>query len=126
MVCVETALNLLTITVTVLIISFVLNIGKVHHNAVAAFYSLQTRFLELLTGSVLAYITLYKQNLLLTLRQRLDSWLSIIICAEEPNINGNTLRSIQSLLGIMLIAVDMTKKKPFQAGGQCYPLWVRS
>lgn len=98
MVCVETALNLLTITVTVLIISFVLNIGKVHHNAVATFYSLQTRFLELLTGFVLAYITLYKQ----TLRQRLDSWLSIIICAEQPNIKGNTLRSVQSLLGIML------------------------
>jgi peptidoglycan/LPS O-acetylase OafA/YrhL len=53
-------LNLLTITLTVLIISFALNINKVHSNVVAVFYSPQTRFWELLTGSVLAYITLYK------------------------------------------------------------------
>lgn len=109
-------LNLLTITLTVLIISFALNISKVHNEAVAAFYSPQTRFWELLTGSVLAYITLYKQNLLPTLRQRLDSGLSIIICAEEPDIKGNTLRSVQSLLGMMLIAVGMmviTKEKVF-------------
>ncbi|MDO9212351.1 MAG: acyltransferase family protein [Methylococcales bacterium] len=109
-------LNLLTITLTVLIISFALNISKVHSEAVAAFYSPQTRFWELLTGSVLAYVSLYKQNLLPTLRQRLDSWLSIIICAEEPDIKGNTLRSVQSLLGMMLIAVGMmviTKEKAF-------------
>lgn len=109
-------LNLLTITLTVLIVSFALNISKVHSEAVAAFYSPQARFWELLTGSVLAYITLYKQNLLPTLRQRLDSGLSIIICAEEPSIKGNTLRSVQSLLGMMLIAVGMmviTKEKAF-------------
>ncbi|MDP3331881.1 MAG: acyltransferase, partial [Methylococcaceae bacterium] len=109
-------LNLLTITLTVLIISFALNISKVHSEAVAAFYSPQTRFWELLTGSVLAYVSLYKQNLLPTLRQRLDSWLSIIICAEEPSIKGNTLRSVQSLLGMMLITVGMmviTKEKAF-------------
>jgi len=36
--------NLLTITIVVALISFALNISKVHGNAVAAFYSPQTRF----------------------------------------------------------------------------------
>jgi hypothetical protein len=109
-------LNLLTITLTVLIISFALNIGKVHSNAVAVFYSPQTRFWELLTGSVLAYITLYKQNLFPEFKQKLDICLSLIICAQAPEKNGNTLRSVQSMLGAILIVVGVlvvTKEKYF-------------
>lgn len=109
-------LNLLTITITVLIISFALNIANVHSNGVAAFYSPQTRFWELLVGSALAYITLYKQTLFLAFRQRLDGWLSFVICADEPEIKGITLRSTQSLLGALLIAIGtlvITKENAF-------------
>lgn len=109
-------LNLLTLTLTVLIISFALNINKIQLDATATFYSPQTRFWELLLGSVLAYLSLYKQTLFLTFRQRLDGWLSIIVCAEEPEIKGNTLRSVQSILGITLIVIGMmviTKEKAF-------------
>lgn len=51
-------LNPLTITLIVMLSSFILNISTVQSDAVAAFYSPQTRFWELLTGSILAYVTL--------------------------------------------------------------------
>lgn len=109
-------LNWLTLTVSVVIISFVLNITKIQSDANAAFYSPQTRFWELLLGSVLAYISLYKQSLFLNFRQKLDGYLSLVICAEEPQIKGNTLRSVQSLFGAFLIAFGsmvITKDKAF-------------
>ena len=53
-------LNLLTMTIAVGLISFALNIVTVNTDVVAAFYSPQTRFWELMLGSFLAYITLYK------------------------------------------------------------------
>jgi peptidoglycan/LPS O-acetylase OafA/YrhL len=117
-------LNLLTITITILIISFALNIGKVHNDGVSAFYSPQTRFWELLTGSVLAYITLYKQNLFATFKQKLDAWLSLIIYANEPEVKGNTLRSVQSLLGATIIAIGIiviTKEKSFPGWWAVFP-----
>ncbi len=55
-------LNLLTVTIVIGLISFALNIGRVGSDTVAAFYSPQTRFWELLVGSILAYITLYKRD----------------------------------------------------------------
>jgi peptidoglycan/LPS O-acetylase OafA/YrhL len=109
-------LNLLILTLTVLTISFVLNINEIQGDAIASFYSPQTRFWELLVGSVLAYITLYKQNLFFKFRLKLDTWLSLLIRAEEPEIKGNTLRSVQSLLGATLITIGMmviTKEKAF-------------
>jgi peptidoglycan/LPS O-acetylase OafA/YrhL len=109
-------LNLLTITVIVLIISFTLNISKVHSDATAAFYSPQTRFWELLIGSVLAYVTLYKQNILPNVKQKIDGWLSSsLIYAQVPD-NGIGLRNAQSLLGATLITIGVlviTKEKFF-------------
>lgn len=108
--------NLFTITLGILGISLVLNISKVHNDAVADFYSPQTRFWELLIGSVLAYITLYKQTLFCTFKQRLDAYLGAIIYAQAPETNGNTLRNLQSLLGLTLIiiaALVITKQKHF-------------
>lgn len=99
--------NLLTITILVGIISFTLNLGEVRNDAVAAFYSPQTRFWELLTGSVLAYMTLYKHHLFANIRQKLDTALGIIIYANAPAPNGHTLRNVQSLSGAALITVGI-------------------
>lgn len=87
-------LNLLTISIVVAFISFALNIRNVHGDVVAAFYSPQTRFWELMAGSVLAYILLYRQNLI-------DTWLSKIFYG---NANPATLHNIQSAAGVTLIA----------------------
>ncbi|MEQ1601584.1 MAG: acyltransferase [Methylophilaceae bacterium] len=73
--------NLLTIATIVAIISFTLNLNKVHSDAVTAFYSPQTRFWELLIGSVLAYLTLHGRSLFPKLKHQLDSWLGKMIYA---------------------------------------------
>ena len=50
-----------TMLITIMAASFSLNINEVTSNGVAAFYSPQTRFWELLAGSILAYLTLHKK-----------------------------------------------------------------
>lgn len=83
--------NFLLITLTVGALSFALNIKGIQTDTVATFYSPQTRFWELLIGSLLAWTTLYKQDLLS--QPKSDSWL-----------NRTTRCNAQSLLGATLIA----------------------
>ena len=74
----------------------VVSISEIQNDKVAAFYSPQTRFWELLIGSILAYITLYKQNTFITFTQQFNT--------------------IKSTLGIVLIATGLlvvTKEKFF-------------
>ena len=56
-------INFLTVTICIAIASFVINIATVYTNPVAAFYSPLSRFWELLIGAILAYIVLYKKDL---------------------------------------------------------------
>lgn len=80
-------LNLLAITLAIGAVSFALNVGKAFTDSVAAFYSPQTRFWELLVGSALAYGVLHRQR-----------WAS----------NGNVaLAQARSLVGAGLIAVGL-------------------
>lgn len=114
-------LNLLTIIIVVALISFALNIAKVNGGHTdAAFYSPQTRFWELLIGSVLAYLVSHKHKYSSTLKQRIDvwfdKWLGPLVYAHPVEANGSTLRNILSLLGAALIAVSIfciTKEKAF-------------
>ena len=99
--------NLLKITIVVAIISFALNVSKVHGDAVAAFYSPQTRFWELLVGSVLAYMTLHRRSILPKIKHKLDMWLGQITYAQTPGNNGKTLQDVQSLLGAVLILTGL-------------------
>ena len=117
--------NLLTITLVVALISFALNISKVHSDAVAAFYSPQTRFWELLAGSVLAQMTLHRTKLLPNLQHRLDGWLGQIIYTPAPEVNGKTLRNLQALLGLALILIGfivVNKERLFPGGWAVLPV----
>ena len=75
--------NLLTITVLIAAVSFALNIAKVRSGAVAAFYSPQTRFWELMIGSIVAYFTLHKQNIFPKFKQKLGTWLAPMVYARK-------------------------------------------
>lgn len=55
-------LNLLAITLAIAAVSFALNVGKASTDTIAAFYSPQTRFWELLVGSALAYGALHGER----------------------------------------------------------------
>lgn len=95
--------NLLTITIVVAIASFVLNIKGIKQDIVATFYSPQTRFWELLSGSLLAWITLYKKDTFTNVKLKLDDWLSCIVHSEKQEANSKTLSNVLSFIGLLLL-----------------------
>ncbi len=95
--------NLLAITIFILIVSFILNVSQIHIDAVATFYSPQTRFWELLTGSVLAYVTLKRQEKFSKGKKQPLAKLN----QHLPAINSDIVRNIQSLSGALLIIISV-------------------
>lgn len=102
-------LNLLTVTAIVAVISFYSNIIGTKENPVAAFYSPQTRFWELLVGSMLAWSTLHKPPALSQFLNKLNCWCGSIIYARLPERNNRTLSNVQSWLGAAFIGIAMLK-----------------
>ena len=95
--------NLLVITIIVAIASFVLNIKGIKHDMVATFYSPQTRFWELLSGSLLAWVTLYKKDTFSNINFKLDYLLSRIVYTEKQEADGKRLSNILSFIGLLLL-----------------------
>jgi peptidoglycan/LPS O-acetylase OafA/YrhL len=95
--------NLLTITIVLAIASFVLNIKGIKHDIVATFYSPQTRFWELLCGSLLAWVTLYKKDVFANVKNKRDYWLSRIVYSESQGADGKTLSNVLSFVGLLLL-----------------------
>ena len=79
--------NFLTLTLLIAAASFAVNIFTVSENPVSAFYSPLSRFWELMTGGILAYITLHKPQ--------------YISCQKPAICNG------QSVVGLTLIALGI-------------------
>jgi peptidoglycan/LPS O-acetylase OafA/YrhL len=95
--------NLLTITILVATLSFIINIKGVQQDPVATFYSPQTRFWELLCGSLLAWMTLYKMNAWTTAKSKLDGCLALAVYREKHPTNGKTLSNFLSFVGLILL-----------------------
>ncbi|WP_298623561.1 acyltransferase family protein [uncultured Legionella sp.] len=117
--------NYLTITITLLLISFLFNLYTIRSNSIAAFYLPQTRFWELLAGASLAYLNIYKTELFNDLKIKLDKFLVSIIYVSSPENNGATLRNIQSILGIVFIVVGLffiTKERAFPGYWAIFPI----
>ena len=95
--------NLLKITILVAIASFVLNIKGIKQDMVATFYSPQTRFWELLSGSLLAWVSLYNNDVLDNVKHKFDFWLSRIFYSKREEANGKTLSNIFSFVGLLLL-----------------------
>lgn len=96
--------NLFTITIVVAAISFYLNVKGIKKDTVATFYSPQTRFWELMSGSILAWVTLYKKNAYNSIKVKLDNCLSSNLYRERLPIDEQTLPNLISLLGLLLLA----------------------
>jgi|WetSurMetagenome_2_1015567.scaffolds.fasta_scaffold09573_6 peptidoglycan/LPS O-acetylase OafA/YrhL len=98
--------NLLIIAIVIAIVSFGLNIEKVDSDAVATFYSPQTRFWELMVGSILAYMTMHRQNMPVYLRNQ------FVIStgaesAQSEELKLKLLSNSASLLGATLIVIGV-------------------
>ncbi|MGY3576831.1 acyltransferase family protein [Bradyrhizobium sp. USDA 4504] len=82
-------------TVTLIAVSFYLNISKVNQDTVSTFYSPQTRFWELLAGSLLAWFTIYMRG------NRSVAEMTSIGIQRAPNISA--LSNAFSFLGIAFL-----------------------
>jgi peptidoglycan/LPS O-acetylase OafA/YrhL len=96
--------NLLTITVLLAIASFVLNLKGVSKDPVATFYSPQTRFWELLSGSLLAWGTLYQQSFFVNLAKKANQYLYILLYKDKRDTNAQTLANLLAFVGLLLLA----------------------
>lgn len=70
--------SFLWVSTSILLISFFLNILQIHLNPTATFYSPQTRFWELLIGSTLAYLKLFKADALEDLTAKSKNIISVV------------------------------------------------
>jgi len=101
-------LNVLAITITIVAISFALNISRIGDDVMAGFYLPQTRFWELLVGSILAYIMLYPEKTFPKLQNLLISGASAPFPEKiRTKVCGNLVRNIFSFVGILLIALGL-------------------
>jgi peptidoglycan/LPS O-acetylase OafA/YrhL len=96
-------LNLLIITILFAITSFALNINVIKSDEIAAFYSPQTRFWELLTGSLLAWITLYKNGFNFQIGNKIEIAINSIFNKNNRWGNNKAVPNIQSLFGLALL-----------------------
>ncbi|STO33863.1 acyltransferase family protein [Legionella bozemanae] len=111
--------------------SLIINIKVVHHDLVAAFYSPQTRFWELITGSLLAYFIFKKQSATAVSnttiheqdteqsggvnikkqavpnKDRLKSGKTLLQNAIDINEKHSILQNVSSLVGFILLGISL-------------------
>ncbi len=110
--------NLLAVTVIVGLISFSLNLNGIKVDAVATFYAPQTRFWELLSGSVLAWFTLYKRNSLIDYKPRASD--------RFKGAFGKNIANISALIGSLFLALGflrITKESSFPGAWAVLPVF---
>ena len=105
-------LNLLAVTVVVAAISFYLTVSKVRGEPVTVFYSPQTRFWELMAGSILAYLTLYRPSAVGNVARAFSQRLTSMVHASLAKVDETKLRDILSFLGMALIVIGLVTISP--------------
>lgn len=96
--------NLLTITILVAVLSFYLNLLFVKSHPTEIFFWPVGRFWELLSGSVLAWLFLYKRDFLLKAKLWVDKYLVRIIRSKAIISDGSTVANMMSFAGLLLLA----------------------
>jgi len=98
---------LLAIVIAIFTLSFVLNINGSRSDAISAFYSPQTRFWELLVGSILAYAALFKQNELVAFENWITQWSPRFFGTQASSTKNNSLHNIVSTVGVIVIVAGI-------------------
>lgn len=117
--------NLLTLTVLVALFSFYFNLKGIRKDALATFYSPQTRFWELLSGSILAWFSLYKKYAFARYKSCIDDWLVKVIYRENVEADGKTLSNVISFVGSLLLSYgfwQITKEVSFPGKWAAIPV----
>lgn len=93
--------NLLVSTLLIAAASFALNVNGVKSDPVATFYSPQTRFWELLSGSLLAWITLYKTDTLAPTKNRIAANSIFVKFSQKWFFDSKIMPGFISILGFL-------------------------
>jgi len=101
--------NLLTITILVAVVSFYLNLRFVKSYPTETFFWPVGRFWELLSGSILAWLLLYKSDLFSRVKLWLDKFVVRIIHSKEVEADGSTISNLMSFLGLLLLAYGVIR-----------------
>lgn len=108
-------INLLLVTIFILFLSFTLNIFNIKTDPVGTFYSPVTRIWELLFGSLLAWIMVFKKDNFFNITNNINKFLSKIKFfsnAEEKNLFSNIL-SCAGILLFIIGFIGITKESTF-------------
>ncbi|OAI20757.1 hypothetical protein A1507_04695 [Methylomonas koyamae] len=99
-------INYWIIATLITLASFLLNIIKINFDQVATFYSPQTRFWELMIGSIVAYVQIHNSHIIANIKNKQPS---ASFCSVNPldsiTSSSNPRNHISSLLGIILIGI---------------------
>ena len=101
--------NLLKITILVAVVSFYLNLRFVKSHPTETFFWPVGRFWELLSGSVLAWLLLYKSDLLSRSKLWVDKFLVRIVHYKEVDADGTTTSNLMSFFGLLLLAYGVIR-----------------
>ncbi|WP_419418405.1 acyltransferase family protein [Legionella sp. D16C41] len=111
-------LTTLVIITSLIAFSFMLNIKTIRHDEIATFYFPQTRFWELLLGSLLAWVTLYKAQELTSIKLRFHHYLTTLFKQDFFRLSPNLLNHVVALIGFSFILYAHFKvKKTFYFPG---------
>jgi peptidoglycan/LPS O-acetylase OafA/YrhL len=101
--------DLLKVTLVIAIVSFALNIAQstVYFDSVAAFYSPQTRFWELLAGAILAHVKQQGVDSFARFGYVLRGRVEQAPCGKNPGDHGQGWCSLRSALGAGLIILGV-------------------
>tara|TARA_B100000497_G_scaffold83157_1_gene92706 strand:- start:557 stop:2644 length:2088 start_codon:yes stop_codon:yes gene_type:complete len=100
---------LLTITILVAVVSFYLNLRFVKSYPTETFFWPVGRFWELLSGSILAWLLLYKSDLFSRVKLWLDKFVVRIIHSKEVEADSSTISNLMSFFGLLLLAYGVIR-----------------
>ena len=95
-------LNFNLLIIIIAAISFYLNINAMNTDIVSTFYSPQTRFWELLCGSLLAWASLCKEDTFAIIETKLG-WIASFSDYKNTRLNRKTLSTICSIIGFLCL-----------------------
>jgi peptidoglycan/LPS O-acetylase OafA/YrhL len=101
--------DLLTITLFVASISFVLNLERIRTDKVGTFYFPHTRFWELVCGGVLAWLRLYKKEACQSTKSKVRGWVDSAIDLVKSAGERKVLSNCLSFAGFFLLAYSAWK-----------------
>lgn len=118
-------LNIFTIIVIFASISFFLNVKGIKQYPTTTFYSPHTRFWELLSGSLLAWLSVYKNETFSNFIQKLDKSFTFIFYNSKHQSDGKTLSNLLSFAGFIFLAYGFThinSEMPFPGNWALIPV----